>query len=73
MARHTSRPSELRQVEIEDHEIGSFVAKDGERLLSVRGCQHAKAALLQISAHDFDDFDFVVDNENLLAHIFIVN
>jgi hypothetical protein len=55
---------ETRQHEVEDHQVGSLLAGEGERLQAVTGGHDVQTVTLQVRAEDVHDARLIVDDKH---------
>ena len=65
---HELVAAHLRHHQVEDDQVGLFLAGDVDRLLPVRGGDDAEALLSQIGGNQFANFAFVINHQECLGH-----
>ena len=63
---------ETREVEVKDNEIWGVVTGTGEGIEPITGGMDAIVALFEVVASDFNNFRFVINDEDKFIHEFMV-
>jgi len=57
-------PAEIRQVDVEEHEVDREGLGDGERRVAVAGLEHLHPIVLEGDAHQLDHVRLVVGDQH---------